>query len=153
MAATKRLSNTLSHLQSFSPDGLEKCRRQLLDGLNEVLLHYLYKSDPKVHTSCLATMFLRYVVWKIVQAFRIQLYGPLSFSLFFPNHIQTSSDVHGIWRLKIYAGEFGCVLMSGINEPVQDSCVWHCLSLSHLLWIAHFCQTILIPADEITITA
>ena len=111
MAATKRLSNTLSHLQSFSSDGLEKCRRQLLDGLNEVLLHYLYKSDPKVHTSYLATMFLRYVVWKIVQAFCIQLYGPLSFSLFFPNDIQTSSDVHSIWRLKIYAGEFGCVLV------------------------------------------
>lgn len=36
MAATKRLSNTLSHLQSFSPDGLEKCRRQLLDELNEL---------------------------------------------------------------------------------------------------------------------
>ncbi|KAK2548619.1 Malate synthase [Acropora cervicornis] len=36
MAATRRLSNTLSHLQSFSPDGLEKCRRQLLDGLNEL---------------------------------------------------------------------------------------------------------------------
>lgn len=36
MAATKRLSNTLSHLQSFSSDGWEKCRRQLLDGLNEL---------------------------------------------------------------------------------------------------------------------
>lgn len=152
MAATKRLSNTLSHLQSFSSDGLEKCRRQLLDGLNEVLLHYLYKSDPKVHTSYLATMFLRYVVWKIVQAFCIQLYGPLSFSLFFPNDIQTSSDVHNIWRLK-YTLVNLVVYLSGINGPVQDSCVWHCLSLSHLLWIAHFCQTILIPADEITITA
>ena len=112
MAATRRLSNTLSHLQSFSPDGLEKCRRQLLDGLNEVLLHYLYKSDPEVHT--FRVLLLCFSDTWSEQSFKLSVFNCTARSIspfFFPSHIQTSSDVHGIWRFKMYAGEFGCVLV------------------------------------------
>ena len=123
MAATRRLSNTLSHLQSFSPDGLEKCRRQLLDGLNEVLLHYLYKSDPEVHT--FRVLLLCFSDTWSEQSFKLSVFNCtarsislFSFPVIFRRHLMfTVFDAlkYTLVNLVVY--------LSDINEPVQDSCV------------------------------